>query len=408
MPHRWLTTSAGPLLLGALALAVPGWAAVVTALSPSTEPACTAEVIGADTSLILRPDIVCSAGFAMGLLAPGDATADAASTTTATDGCSRTDQCPAAEIFHLTTSGWVHDGLHPRDCAENIGVLFMAPHTAASFAPLCNPATLPAPALVQLDDASPAVMSVQIALVAAGYQVFVDGTFDGATDAAVQSFQEANALPVTGVVDPATHALLGTGPNPQLPPPTSTTLAPTTTAATTTTVTPSAITPGPARSCDAATIGADTGLSVRSVRACVAGWAQGMVSTTCAGTDPEAECEDADVFHVTEDGWVHDGVMYAYCANALAESSGMSIYTAMEITYLCAGAVPPARTNIEPGSSGPRVTHAQIALIALGYPLAVDGEYGPDTEGAVRDYQQRNGLEVDGIAGPRTQDALRI
>ena len=66
----------------------------------------------------------------------------------------------------------------------------------------------------------------------------------------------------------------------------------------------------------------------------------------------------------------------------------------------------PQRTNIAPGSTGPAVEQLQIALVALGYPLVVDGEYGPRTEAAVRDFQQRNGLEVDGIAGPDTQVAL--
>ena len=50
----------------------------------------------------------------------------------------------------------------------------------------------------------------------------------------------------------------------------------------------------------------------------------------------------------------------------------------------------------------------QIALVGLGYPIAVDGTYGPRTEAAVRDFQAANQLEVDGIAGPDTQQALGI
>ena len=40
--------------------------------------------------------------------------------------------------------------------------------------------------------------------------------------------------------------------------------------------------------------------------------------------------------------------------------------------------------------------------------LAEDGEYGPRTEGAVREVQRRVGLLVDGIAGPATLEALGL
>jgi peptidoglycan hydrolase-like protein with peptidoglycan-binding domain len=39
--------------------------------------------------------------------------------------------------------------------------------------------------------------------------------------------------------------------------------------------------------------------------------------------------------------------------------------------------------------------------------VAVDGIYGPETEGAVRSFQASRGLTVDGIAGPATTAALR-
>ncbi|MCL1851975.1 MAG: peptidoglycan-binding protein [Peptococcaceae bacterium] len=40
------------------------------------------------------------------------------------------------------------------------------------------------------------------------------------------------------------------------------------------------------------------------------------------------------------------------------------------------------------------------------YPGPVDGLYGPLTKAAIRDYQYRNGLEVDGIVGPNTWASL--
>ncbi|WP_043878882.1 peptidoglycan-binding protein [Azorhizobium caulinodans] len=48
----------------------------------------------------------------------------------------------------------------------------------------------------------------------------------------------------------------------------------------------------------------------------------------------------------------------------------------------------------------------QESLNALGYSLTVDGRQGPATTAAIRDFQSRNGLKADGIAGPVTLAAL--
>lgn len=58
------------------------------------------------------------------------------------------------------------------------------------------------------------------------------------------------------------------------------------------------------------------------------------------------------------------------------------------------------------GSSGEPVRDLQRALTALGYPLRADGMFGRDTEAALRTFQRDHGLSADGIAGPRTQDAI--
>ena len=41
-----------------------------------------------------------------------------------------------------------------------------------------------------------------------------------------------------------------------------------------------------------------------------------------------------------------------------------------------------------------------------GYGLVVDGLYGSNTRGAVKDFQRRNGLQVDGIVGPLTLNKI--
>ncbi|WP_336622308.1 peptidoglycan-binding domain-containing protein [Chlorogloeopsis sp. ULAP01] len=55
------------------------------------------------------------------------------------------------------------------------------------------------------------------------------------------------------------------------------------------------------------------------------------------------------------------------------------------------------------GSRGPAVAAVQRALGIRG-----TGYYGPVTANAVRNFQARNGLLVDGIVGPQTRNALGI
>ena len=58
------------------------------------------------------------------------------------------------------------------------------------------------------------------------------------------------------------------------------------------------------------------------------------------------------------------------------------------------------------GSKGSDVTELQKLLNQNGYSLSVDGSYGPKTQAAVTDYQSKNGLKVDGVAGSQTWGAL--
>jgi putative chitinase len=59
------------------------------------------------------------------------------------------------------------------------------------------------------------------------------------------------------------------------------------------------------------------------------------------------------------------------------------------------------------GSSGPDVRALQQKLKDLGFdPNGVDGNFGPGTDKAVRQFQQAKSLGVDGKVGPGTQAAL--
>lgn len=61
----------------------------------------------------------------------------------------------------------------------------------------------------------------------------------------------------------------------------------------------------------------------------------------------------------------------------------------------------------EEKATGSRVKKIQRRLKELGYyEGAIDGIYGPSTEGAVKAFQREEGLAVDGIVGPNTWEAF--
>ena len=62
--------------------------------------------------------------------------------------------------------------------------------------------------------------------------------------------------------------------------------------------------------------------------------------------------------------------------------------------------------NLRQGSKGDDVIELQKLLNQNGYNLAEDGSFGANTLAAVKDYQQKNNLTVDGIVGTNTWGAL--
>lgn len=62
--------------------------------------------------------------------------------------------------------------------------------------------------------------------------------------------------------------------------------------------------------------------------------------------------------------------------------------------------------NLYYGSSGSDVKKLQQALNSKGYNLSVDGQFGSNTLSAVKDYQKKSGLSVDGIVGVNTWGKL--
>jgi peptidoglycan hydrolase-like protein with peptidoglycan-binding domain len=64
--------------------------------------------------------------------------------------------------------------------------------------------------------------------------------------------------------------------------------------------------------------------------------------------------------------------------------------------------------TLQNGSTGSDVKRLQRILVMLKYLdyTGIDGQFGPNTETAVKQFQQSKGLTVDGIVGPMTWQAM--
>jgi peptidoglycan hydrolase-like protein with peptidoglycan-binding domain len=62
--------------------------------------------------------------------------------------------------------------------------------------------------------------------------------------------------------------------------------------------------------------------------------------------------------------------------------------------------------NVKLGDKGDGVKQSQTALKAAGYKVTVDGDFGNQTDAAVRQFQKKNGLKVDGVVGKITWGKL--
>lgn len=62
--------------------------------------------------------------------------------------------------------------------------------------------------------------------------------------------------------------------------------------------------------------------------------------------------------------------------------------------------------SLQAGDQGSEVAEIQAELIRMGYDVVADGDYGPATVEAVKDFQAAHGMESDGSVGPSTYEAL--
>lgn len=74
--------------------------------------------------------------------------------------------------------------------------------------------------------------------------------------------------------------------------------------------------------------------------------------------------------------------------------------TGIEVT------TPSANGMLRMGSQGAKVREVQQLLVRAGFVVKVDGDFGPTTKDAVKDFQKKYKLTVDGVIGPDTQAEL--
>ncbi|MCA8922203.1 MAG: peptidoglycan-binding protein, partial [Planctomycetes bacterium] len=97
----------------------------------------------------------------------------------------------------------------------------------------------------------------------------------------------------------------------------------------------------------------------------------------------------------------------------MSRSGRVPVALVLGVLVLGLGLAPPAAAQggpsarqaptLERGARGAAVRQLQARLAELGYPLEVDGAFGPGTEAAVRAFQRDQRIQVDGQVGPETR-----
>jgi Putative peptidoglycan binding domain len=88
-----------------------------------------------------------------------------------------------------------------------------------------------------------------------------------------------------------------------------------------------------------------------------------------------------------------------------ATPSGMAD-TAARVAAAAGSQAKTTVASLAKGSTGDVVVWAQEHLLAAGYPIAVDGSFGPQTRAAVEDFQLAHRLPVTGTINPKTWAGL--
>ena len=118
--------------------------------------------------------------------------------------------------------------------------------------------------------------------------------------------------------------------------------------------------------------------------------------------------------HVFHDN-LEDATWFHTHMNEIAESAAKGLCEYFGIPYVAPAVAPSiptvTATILRKGSAGPEVKSLQKKLLQIGYYLGsygADGDYGENTELAVRLLQKDSNLTVDGVFGKQTSEALDL
>lgn len=222
--------------------------------------------------------------------------------------------------------------------------------------------------LLQQGSTGACVSLLQRMLNSHGANLAVDGIFGPLTDSAVRSFQSSSGLTVDGIVGPNTKAALYGG-------------------------------GGGTHSVDLRT---DCGMLAQgSSGPCVAEL-QYLLNSRGANLAVDGIFGSLTTAAVRSFQTSHrllvDGIVGPQTKAALYAGGVASIWGGVDLRYECG--------YLQIGSTGACVVELQNLLRKQGASIAVDGIFGPLTDGAVRNFQASHGLVVDGIVGPQTKAAL--
>ncbi len=138
---------------------------------------------------------------------------------------------------------------------------------------------------------------------------------------------------------------------------------------------------------------------------------------------PDGVYDDDEIAAIKEfqrrSGLKQDGVAGLATQQALYSDFAVAVETPVPVAtlapqYVVAGSPTPIVVDqgvllqtLKEGSSGELVSALQTRLKALGYYTGtVDGSYGSGTARAVKEFQRRNGLDADGVAGRKTLEKI--
>ncbi|MEZ0228694.1 MAG: alpha/beta fold hydrolase [Planctomycetota bacterium] len=107
-------------------------------------------------------------------------------------------------------------------------------------------------------------------------------------------------------------------------------------------------------------------------------------------------------------GWTNGTKAKQQEQQGVLSHSGHSVLGASSATP-STGTSAPASNLLQVGSTGQAVKDLQTKLKSLGFfSSAVDGDFGPLTEAAVKSFQNSKGLQADGVVGTLTRTALGL